>query len=281
LHEGCEQSWWLPLIADSLDVRDLLQSFFPSLEISAVANPSGQRVVYFARFKPSPNDDSRKHWHEWGAVVLKLSAGQDPTTLAYMQKEIEILKSLHSVYYPKLLYHDIFSEDPRTDSRLPQRLLVTIEERIDALPLTKVKNNYKSQSAVVLLLSKLVIALSLLWHHPQRLVHRDLKPDNILVKKDGSLVIIDLGILRETGAAGLTNTYAPFGPLSAPYASPEQAKNDKGSISYRSDFFALGTIAYELLTGANPFMPDQSMGFLEVLERVRTYDPKPSNCKCI
>jgi len=268
------------MIHDNADLRGLLKLFFPKLQIEAVAKPSGQRVVYFCYFDPEPTDTIRKDWHAWNKVVMKVSSGIDPISIAYMQKEIEILRSLDSACYPKLLYHNIFSEHPVTEVRLLERLFITIEERIDALPLAVCRHDFDKESAVRKLLTKLVAALEPLWMHKQRLVHRDLKPDNILIKSNGDVVVIDLGILRETGTPGITHSLAPFGPLSAPYASPEQANNKKADITFKSDFFALGTIAYELLTGQNPFVGDGSLGFLQILENVRTLNPSPLEKAC-
>ena len=92
------------MLGDSDDLRALLRSLFPTLTITAVAKPSGQRVVYFCHFGPDPKDAARRDWHTWGKVVLKVSGGLDPTAIAYMQKEIEILQGLSNNNYPKLLY---------------------------------------------------------------------------------------------------------------------------------------------------------------------------------
>ncbi len=71
---------------------------------------------------------------------------------------------------------------------------------------------------------------------------------------------------------GNTNTYSPWGPCTFFYASPEQAKNEKPLISFRSDFFALGTIIYELATGAIPFGAFNEHG-VTVLQRIVDHDP--------
>lgn len=267
---------------DSPELRSLLGNIFkhPGIQIEGVAPPSGQRVVYFSKFDaPKASDiavsgswiDPEKVL-DWGAVVVKVSQGLSPEGIAYLQKEIEILNGLHSPHYPKLLYNNIYTHDPETDALLDFRLFITIEEYIESQPLRAVVHEYTAETDILGLLDKLTAALSALWEHPSRLVHRDLKPENILIRPSGEIAIIDLGILREEGATGNTNTYFPWGPCTFHYASPEQARNEKRLISFRSDIFALGTVAYELATGANPFGSYFDHG-TTVLQRVVDHEP--------
>lgn len=261
-------------LQDSDALRNVLTHLFPSIQIEdVVPTPSGQRVVYFCSFSDNTDVDTQRHWHEWGQVVLKVSQDIHPSVLARLEKEIEILNSLDTPFYPKLYYYDVFSEDPETETRFQYRLFITIEERVNGPALSSCRERFSTEPAVARLLLQLVDGLRHLWEHPQRIVHRDLKPDNILICADGTPVIIDLGIIREEGNAGLTSTHAEWGPCSAPYASPEQARNDKRNTNFRSDFFALGTLSYELLTGQNPFMHHQNDSFDVVIDRVLNHTP--------
>ena len=216
------------MLTDSLELRALLRSLLPGLAITSVPNPSGQRVVFFCRFDAHAVGKSEPRQRAiWGNVVLKVSQGIHAAQIAYLQKEIEILNSLNSIHYPKLYWYETFTIDPRTGDMLPCRLFVTIEDRINANPLSAVTSKHRSETQVLAFLDHLVVALQPLWNHAQKLIHRDLKPDNILIKADGTVVIIDLGIVREEGAAGLTATGNLFGPCTALYASPEQPVTTK------------------------------------------------------
>lgn len=115
-------------------------------------------------------------------------------------------------------------------------------------------DSFSNQYSVSTLITELITSLVELWDHQKKYIHRDLKPDNILIRDDLSPVIIDLGIVRETGQNGITQTHAMFGPCTLNYASPEQLKNDKLHINFKSDLFALGIIAYQLISKQHPFL---------------------------
>lgn len=87
--------------------------------------------------------------------------------------------------------------------------------------------------------------------HLQGVIHLDLKPDNVIVRSDGAVVLIDFGFAHLAGQPDLLAEETRFGLGSAPYVSPEQLLGTRQDR--RSDLFALGVILYELATGKLPF----------------------------
>src|SRR5699024_9049392 len=85
--------------------------------------------------------------------------------------------------------------------------------------------------------------------HVNDIVHRDIKPQNILIDTYGSVKVTDFGIAIALSATALTQTNAVLG--SVHYLSPEQARG--GMATKKSDIYALGIVFYELLTGRLPF----------------------------
>ena len=92
------------------------------------------------------------------------------------------------------------------------------------------------------------IAKALEHAHSRGIIHRDIKPHNIMILKDGSVKVADFGIARVSSSQS-TLTREALG--SVHYISPEQAKG--GKIDYRSDLYSLGVVMYEMLTGRPPY----------------------------
>ncbi len=100
------------------------------------------------------------------------------------------------------------------------------------------------------------------------LVHRDLKPDNIMFREDGSKpVVVDFGLVRDLGASSLTHTFVMQGPGTPLFAPPEQLLNEKGLIDWRADQFSLGVVLSLCAFGVHPYQTEGDDA-LEVVTRV-------------
>jgi tetratricopeptide (TPR) repeat protein len=131
------------------------------------------------------------------------------------------------------------------------------------------------------LLLLLAVARAVHYAHQQGVIHRDLKPGNVLVTADGVPKINDFGLAKPLdppadpcGASSHTRAGVILG--SPNYLAPEQAGGPSEGMGPHTDVYALGAILYELLTGRPPF---QGATLLETLEQVRSVEPvPPSRC---
>jgi len=106
--------------------------------------------------------------------------------------------------------------------------------------------------------------------HDAGLVHRDVKPGNILLRADGRAMVADFGIARATGEDSMTKTGAMLG--SVEYFSPEQARGERAGPA--SDIYALGVVLYELLTGQRAFHGDSAYAVATARLREPVPDPR-------
>lgn len=106
--------------------------------------------------------------------------------------------------------------------------------------------------------------------HRVGLVHRDVKPENVLISDEGEVKIADFGLVRAVAEAGITSRSVILG--TAAYLSPEQVRD--GTADSRSDVYAAGILTFELLTGSIPFTGDTSLSI--AYQRLEVDVPAPS-----
>jgi tetratricopeptide (TPR) repeat protein/predicted Ser/Thr protein kinase len=113
--------------------------------------------------------------------------------------------------------------------------------------------------------------------HRQGVIHRDLKPGNILVDSTGQPRILDFGVARAVGGdTAVTTAHTDVGQLigTLPYMSPEQVSGDPRRIDARCDVYALGVLAYQLLSGKLP-LDVRQLSIAEAARRISDDDPTP------
>ena len=132
------------------------------------------------------------------------------------------------------------------------------------------KMNYDTAISVAIQIAK-----ALDCAHRNKIIHRDVKPQNILVTEDGIMKVTDFGIAKSSNSSTITNTSTIMG--SAHYLSPEQAKGS--FIDCRTDLYSLGVVLYEMVTGTLPFEADTAVTIALKHLQEESIPPKNINSK--
>jgi serine/threonine-protein kinase len=114
------------------------------------------------------------------------------------------------------------------------------------------------------------VARALDHAHSRGIIHQDIKPQNIMLLRDGTAKVMDFGIASFANSQETRKVSEAIG--SVHYISPEQAKGIK--VDYRTDIYSLGVVMYEMLTGTMPFRGDSAVAV--VMQHINTVPPKPS-----
>lgn len=134
------------------------------------------------------------------------------------------------------------------------------------------KSKLQSETLTIEQSAKYLIELAeaLEYAHQHNVVHRDVKPSNIIVDHQNNVHLADFGLAKNMNAdASMTREGQVMGTPA--YMSPEQAFGHSGEVDRRSDIYSLGVVMYELLTGQQPFQGKNRLLLLQVLED----DPRP------
>ena len=195
--------------------------------------------------------------------ILRLDLQKEPQTLARFQREALATSELS---HPNI----VMVLDVGTDHGLPYMVM----EYVDGPDLKDyiIANSPLNLGNIIKIMDQILSAMSLA--HKHNVIHRDLKPQNILMDKHGNIKIADFGIAVALNQNSVTQTNSAIG--SVHYMSPEQTRG--GLVTKQSDIYSLGIILYELITGHVPFNGDSAVSIAlkhaqEPIPSIRKQDP--------
>jgi serine/threonine protein kinase len=256
-------------------VNDLFKFTNFEFKIIKKLKTSGQRTAYLGD-------------HKGVKVVLKITTAIE-STVARIQREFSILSTLNTPLFPKIIkvafitrenldnYYDNLIEQDKDKAENFLKLniapfIYTVEEYVENILWGEALPRLRKEQDFVIFLRSLISGISLLWE--KKIIHRDIKPDNILIREDLTPTIIDLGIAKSLNP-GTRDITSPFfhTPCTPRFAAPEQLLNKKNDISYKSDQFSIGVLGYLVLTGCYPYGDVEKDGLDFVIRRMNSKEP--------
>lgn len=180
--------------------------------------------------------------------ILNPEVSRDPNFRARFQREVQVLRKLS---HPHIVRLDDYGEF--------EGLLYLVTELVNGLPLRrKIRTNGLSVQEAGPWLVALTETLG--YAHAQGIIHRNLKPENIIIRADGYLKLVDFGLARPMQTQ--SNLTLPGAILGTPaYMAPEQVVGQT-DLDGRCDQYALGVLVHELMTGRRPFTQVESVQLL-------------------
>jgi serine/threonine protein kinase len=236
-----------PVVALPADVA-ALQARLPQFQILDAIGQGGMGVVYKARQK-----------HLDRLIAIKTLSPAITAVPAFQERFAREAKALGKLNHPHIVgVYDfgVAEGDPP--------LYWLAMEYVQGQSLRSSMRDLPTEGAIGLLLN---VCDALQYAHDEGLVHRDIKPENILLDRHGRSKIADFGLARlvTTADARLTTTQSVMG--TPHYMAPEQFERP-GEVDHRADLYALGVVAYELLTGELP------IGRFDLPSAKRDVDPR-------
>ncbi|WP_433227961.1 protein kinase domain-containing protein [Micromonospora sp. CA-248260] len=181
--------------------------------------------------------------------VLLPALVSDPDFIARFRSEARIMAALRN---PGIVQVFDCGEDRLADGTRADYLVM---EFVEGEPLSRRIESAGHLDVTETMSVVAQVAQALHAAHAGGIVHRDVKPSNLLVQEDGTVVLVDFGVARSTNVTSITSTNAV--PGTALYMAPEQASGRP--VSAATDIYALGAVAHCCLTGQPPFTGDNPL----------------------
>ncbi len=197
------------------------------------------------------------------AVALKVLAGHYADDAAYRERFLREARLSARLVHPSVVQVYDVGEDERGP--------FIVMEYVEGETLADELNRRGRIPAADVVAIGIQLCSALEAAHAERLVHRDIKPQNVLRRRDGRVKLADFGIARSL--AGTQHTEAGTVLGTAAYLAPEQARGE--TVTAAADIYALGVVLYELLAGQAPFAADTLAEL--VMQREHGAVPPPSD----
>ncbi|MBN1647197.1 MAG: serine/threonine protein kinase [Spirochaetales bacterium] len=199
-------------------------------------------------------------------VILKeLTLGSSHILIERFKREAKIMINLRNDYIVPV--HDHFKDS---------HSYYLVMEYVDGCSLEDLLRKFRKLKPEAALIILYQVCRGLKYAHDKGIVHRDIKPDNILLSKNGEVKIVDFGIATALAAndEDLTATGTVIGTPA--YMSPEQLKDSK-YVDKQTDIYALGVVLYQMLTGSKPFASNFAGETVQRIKRGKYEHPHKLN----
>ncbi|AZG47051.1 Stk1 family PASTA domain-containing Ser/Thr kinase [Gordonia insulae] len=229
-------------------------------ELGETLGFGGMSEVHFAR-------DLRLH-RDVAVKVLRADLARDPTFYLRFRREAQNAAKLN---HPTIVQVFDTGEAETPDGPLP----FIVMEYVDGETLRDVLRSNGPVSPRQAMTWMADVAAAMDFSHRNGIVHRDMKPANVMIDKAGAVKVMDFGIARamSDSTSTMTQTSAVMG--TAQYLSPEQARGIK--VDPRSDIYSMGCVLFELMTGEPPFTGDSPVAVAH--QHVHEDPPWPSSIR--
>ena len=275
--------------ADSSDgLRETVAVHETGVPDSATSGPAKQRKDTVAVEDKKNGDNGRKKVTQLGDFKLTKKLGKGGMGVVYLADQVSLdrkvaLKTLSKELADREDFVQRFQREARSMAKLDHNNIVKVYtvahlqgihfvaiEYVDGRSVQDWLDELGKLSVGDALHITLSCAEGMLHAHEKGMVHRDIKPDNILITKQGVVKVADFGLAKAMDE-DVSMTQSGTGMGTPLYMAPEQARNAK-HVDQRSDIYALGATLYHMVTGALPFLGDTTLELMMNKEEGK-FDP--------